>query len=214
MFMGPIESDKPWDTSAVSGVYRFLSRIYRLITEVVMVDQASQTHPDVARKLHQTIAQVGEQIPQLKFNTAIAALMELLNQIEAVQKTIGSKQDKNLITIDDAVIFIKLLAPFAPFITDELFAIMTNSSKEKTIHISSWPVFDEEVAAEMSVIIPVQINGKVRAQLEVTAAIATDAKEILKRAKELDKIQAWIDSKTVVKEIYVPRKIINLVIAS
>ena len=214
MFMGPIESDKPWDTSAVSGVYRFLSRVHKLIVETVVPDQASETHPDIARKLHQTVKQVGEQIVQLKFNTAIAALMELLNEIERINKNIGPKGHKNLITIEDSIVLVKILAPFAPFISDELFAILTKSANEKTVHITSWPAYDESIAAESMVTLPIQVNGKVRDQLEIAADLVEDKTHILNVAKAQPRILPWIEGKEIRKEIYVPGKIINLVVAS
>jgi leucyl-tRNA synthetase len=216
MFMGPIEADKPWDTSAVTGVYRFLNRVHRLIVETVIPQAATQTHPDVARKLHQTIKQVGDQIPELKFNTAIAALMELLNTIEAVQKNIGSKNSQSLISIDGAISLVKLLAPFAPFITEELFVMLTQASGEKavqtSIHTTAWPVFDANTAAESVVTIPVQVNGKVRGQLTVDAQMVQDTQQVLAAAKQLDKLSSWIAGKAIQKEIYVPGKIINLVV--
>lgn len=218
MFMGPLESDKPWDTSAVAGVYRFLTRIHRLVTEIVLNDVDAETERSVEQKLHQTIKKVGDDIPQLKFNTAIAALMELMNEIESAQKTIGSKNNKSPISVDDAVKLLKLVAPFAPFITDELHQLLLDAirgkdaERPKSVHLEKWPSWDEQLAAEDSVTIAVQVNGKVRAELEVAADSVDQRDEIIASAKEHQKIMPWLEDKEVRKVIYIPGKILNFVV--
>lgn len=214
MFMGPIESDKPWDTSAVAGVYRFLTRIYRLVAEVLPENPSAKTDPQIERKLHQTIKKVSDDLPKLKFNTAIAALMELLNTIESVQKT-ALTQKTEFMSTESAVLLVKTIAPLAPFLAEELYQVLQGTSKpsaKDSVHKATWPVWDEQLAVEDLLIIPVQINGKVRAQLELNAAVAADKNEVLSLAKTNDKVQQWLDGKPVIKEIYVPGKIVNLVV--
>lgn len=213
MFMGPIESDKPWDTSAVAGVYRFLTRIHRLVAEVLPENLSSKTDQQIERKLHQTIKKVSDDLPKLKFNTTIAALMELLNTIESVQKkAIAHKTD--FMTNESALLLVKILAPLAPFLAEELYQLLNNTTKptaKDSVHQADWPMWDEHLADDEVLIIPIQVNGKVRAQLEVSADQAANKDHILALAKANEKVQQWLDGKSVAKEIYVPGKIINLV---
>ncbi len=236
MFMGPIEADKPWDVSAVAGVYRFLRRIHFLVAQNVKIQMSNfksnpndQSSNDLQHKLHQTIQKVSDDIPKLKFNTAIAEMMKFVNVWEQVsrqqamptgRKAVGS----SVLSVDDMIAFVKLLAPFAPFLAEELYDYLRDpkTRKEKTetsIHIASWPEFDPELAKEDEITIAVQVNGKVRAELALEGSLGfardDDSKdEILKLAKDLDKVQKWLDGKTIVKEIYVPGKIVNFVVSS
>ncbi|HEX7018245.1 MAG TPA: leucine--tRNA ligase [Patescibacteria group bacterium] len=203
MFMGPIEADKLWDVSAVAGVYRFLRRVHALVSAGVMP-------VGVQRKLHQTIRKVTQDIPELKFNTAIAAMMEFVNEWEAALKT--SSADK--LGHEELTSFIKLLAPFAPFLADELYHQVADSSKSSasSVHLSEWPQWNEELAQEEAVMIPIQINGKVRTQIEVKTDSVGDKNAILAEAKSTQIVQKWIEGKEIVKEIYVPGKIVNVVV--
>ena len=210
MFMGPIEADKPWDTRAVVGVYKFLQRVHELVSSSLeMNEDAANYNETVRRKIHQTIEKVSTDIPQLKFNTAIASMMECLNLWEKEQKSAQSL----IVAKEDIVAWIKIIAPFAPFLAEELYAI-TQPEVEKgtTVHISAWPEHDPALSRENSVTIPVQINGKVRAQLEVDATSLTDAAQVITQAKELEAVQSWLADSEIVKEIYVPGKIINFAV--
>ncbi|MEX0896120.1 MAG: leucine--tRNA ligase [Patescibacteria group bacterium] len=202
MFMGPIESDKPWDVSAVAGVYRFLNRIYDLVVQVA--EGKAVTNPAVKRKLHQTIRKVSSDIPALKFNTAIAAMMECLNDWET-----SMRADKTGITREEARYFTQILAPFAPFLAEELHELLGG---KHSVHTTEWPTWDDSIAAEQSVEIPVQINGKVRGKIKLPAEQASDQAVVIQAARADERIAAWLAEAKIIKEIYVPRKILNIVV--
>lgn len=207
MFMGPIEADKPWDTRAVVGVYKFLSRIFRLVSEQVsQTGSSAKPNSQVVRKLHQTIKKVSADIPHLKFNTAIAMMMELVNEWDAASRASGGM----ILSQSEIKSFIQILAPFAPFLAEELYHLVDQNS---SIHTSTWPTWDEQLAKNEMIIIPVQINGKMRGQLEVNSQQVADQAQILDQAKQLPNVQKWLVNKKMVKEIYVTGKIINLVVA-
>ena len=146
---------------------------------------------------HKTIKKVTEDIESLKFNTAIAALMALLNEIA----------DKGSITKEELKIFTLLLNPFAPHITEEVWAV--NALGEGLASVAQWPVYDEAKCKDATVEIVVQVNGKLRARMQVAADIAKD--DAIAAAKADAKIAAEIDGKRIVKEIYVPGKLVNIV---
>ncbi len=229
MFMGPLEADKPWSTTAVAGVYRFLTRIHSLVMGSMgqwvngsEIDQQTQRPKDLQleRKLHQTIRKVTQDIPDLKFNTAIAALMEFTNTWE---QAVGSGQ-KSILSQEELVAFIKLLAPFAPFLADELYSQTSNfklqistvpSTKNQvpsTIHESSWPTWDEQKAQEDSVTIAVQVNGKVRAEVTIPFDKKDNEAFVLESALKDESVIRWLDGKATKKRIYIPGKIVSLVI--
>jgi leucyl-tRNA synthetase len=217
MFMGPIESDKPWDTSAVNGVYRFLRRIYDLTTATAAANQPN-SDATVHRKLHQTILKVTEDIPGLKFNTAIAAMMEFVN--------VWEKQSRELtaaaLSVADLKLFVGILAPFAPFAAEELWAVIngyevakpTVAAVQTSIHTSTWPTYDAEAAKPEQVIIPVQVNGRVRAQLVIEHDQVEDQAAVLSKAKAEPRILEWLAKGKMLKEIYVPGKILSFVVAA
>lgn len=213
MFMGPIEADKPWDVSAVGGVYRFLSRVDKIVRQAIEADVV-ETESEVERKLHQTIIKITDDIPKLKFNTAIAAMMELVNVIEKAQSKItGSSKNKSPITISDALLLVKILAPFAPFIAEELFqAAAAGDQASDSIHQQEWPATKPDLAREESLQIPVQVNGKVRAQLVVDASQVNEKSVVLELAQALPSMERWLSAGKISKEIYVPGKIINFVV--
>jgi leucyl-tRNA synthetase len=206
MFMGPLEADKPWDTGSVIGVYRFLQRVYALVTG----PKLPESDPVVLRSLHQTIKKVSEDIPALKFNTAIAALMILVNDWEsAVKKT------KPGLNEADTKEFVKMLAPFAPFLSEELYQSVlntANSSSFESIHLQSWPTFKAELAKAEEITIVAQVNGKVRAQLTLPAEEAVIEEKVTQAAQKDPTVQKWLDGKKIIKAIFVPGKIINFVV--
>ncbi len=242
MFMGPIEADKPWDTSAVAGVYRFLKRVNLL----VQTDLASLAENDltrnkkseeklsndqdklysestkatavksqaVVRKLHQAIRKVSEDIPELKFNTAIAFLMELVNDWSSEQQ----ESELPVMNIQQLLKFLQILAPFAPFLTEELYSKLKVEAQvpgleiASSIHLTTWPDWDKELAQEELISLPVQINGKVRAELEIPHDQINDEEAVLAAARKLEAVQTKLAGQQAVKEIYVPGRIISLVV--
>jgi len=209
MFIGPIEADKPWDVSAVSGNYRFLNRVHKLVQtwSVVSNDLEIYPHEGLQRKLNQTIKKVDHDIPALKFNTAIAAMMELINVWEAAVK---ESDGPAVISQKDVLAFIKILAPFAPFLAEELYQEVVEESAE-SIHLDTWPEWDEELALEQQVIIPVQVKGKLRGEVVIDHTQLEEKELILAKAKELSSVQAYLEGKEIIKEIYIPGKIVSLV---
>ena len=209
MFIGPIEADKPWDTSSVSGNYRFLSRVHRLVQtwSAESNDLDISSHKGLSQKLHQTIKKVSADIPALKFNTAIAAMMGFINVWEAAVKEVGHV---GVMTENDVLAFIKILAPFAPFLAEDLYQEVAKG-QEKSIHLDNWPEWDEELALDQLVTVAVRVNGKVRGEVVVAHDQLEEKEVVLTAAKEASTVQAHLEGKKIVKEIYVPGKIVSLV---
>ena len=193
MFMGDFQSAAPWSMNSVRGCKRFLDRIWRLQNCVVDGDAY---RPELESSFHKTIRKVSEDIESLKFNTAIAAMMSLLNEIEAVG-SINRKEYRDLLV---------MLNPFAPHITEELFEEMGFGSP---ITSQSWVTYDPEKCVDATVEIAVQLSGKVRARIQVPADI--EAADAIALAKADPKIASAIEGKTIVKEIYVKGKLVNIV---
>jgi len=211
MFMGPLESDKPWDIRAVIGIYKFLQKIHKLTAELELEEVSGEAKVKLQRKLHQAIKKVSDDIPKLKFNTAIAFMMEFVNLWQDVM----IKENKTL-SIEDKIAFIGVLAPFAPFLADELYETISKKVSSEAsyggVHQTKWPEFSQELAKDDLITIPVQINGKVRAQLEVIADKVEDEKAILDMAEGLESIKKYIDGQEIKKKIYIKGKILSLVI--
>lgn len=206
MFMGPLEADKPWDDRAVAGVARFLKRIYRL----AQLKPSAKTDSSLSAKLHQTLKKVTEDVPALKFNTAIAAMMEFLNAWEKV----AQNGEENGFSKEDLLIFVKMLAPFAPFIAEELYAQLSEADSVKQyqgVHVQSWPKFDSKLSQSEQVTLAIQVDGKLRGQIEIDRAQIDDKATIFELAKTNVDVAKWLKSKQVVKEIYVPGRIVNFV---
>lgn len=192
LFMGDYASAAPWNDSSVKGCRRFLERVFAL-QDIV----APETVKSLEASLHKTIKKVSADIEEQKYNTAIAALMTFLNEV-GKEKKIGREQ---------LLCFVKLLNPFAPHIAEEIYQ---NQGGEGSLQLASWPEHDEAKTVDESIEIGVQVNGKLRA----TVTIPTDCEksEALALAKADEKVQAALEGKNLVKEIYVPNKIVNLVV--
>lgn len=201
MFMGPLDRDKPWTDEGVQGVYRFLRRVWSaFVNEDGKLHSRIQDQADddaLLRELHKTIKAVTDGIESLSFNTAIARMMEFVN---ALLKSASFDRKS-------AESFLLLLAPFAPHLAEELWEKM---GKETTLAYESWPSFDPALLVEDNIEIPVQVLGKLRGRIMVPAS-APEA-DILDAAKTDPKIVPHLEGKTVVKEIYVPGKMVNLIV--
>lgn len=203
MFMGPIETDKAWNVNAVAGIFRFLERVKKLTSgEAKKSGKKGTTNTQLLKLLHQTIKKVEEDIAQLKFNTAIAALMKFVNAWE-------SQADPGL-TDDEVIVFLKLLAPFAPFIGQDLAQDI--AGQEFNIHESDWPSWEAEMIKEKVVTVVVQVNGKLRGELKVEADQVADQDSIIEQALELPRVKKWMTGKQIIKQIYIQGKIVNLVV--
>jgi leucyl-tRNA synthetase len=203
MFMGPLEQVKPWSMSGVEGVYRFLARVWRMVTDdradEVTLNAAVQDAPlneDQERLLHKTIKAVTEDIEKLSFNTAISRMMEFTNGM--------SGQDIRPRSAIEP--FVLLLSPFAPHIAEELWELL---GKDTTLAYEPWPTFDESKIAEAEIEIPVQVNGKVRAKIKVPAD--ADNSAIEQAAKQNEGIASQLEGKTIRKVIVVPGRLVNFV---
>ena len=193
MFMGPLESVKPWQTSGIEGARRFLDRAFLALTGPI-----SETCDDETRRLlHKTIKKVGEDIEALRFNTAVSAMMILVNRLRELES----------VPREAANAFALILSPFAPHLGEELWRRLGHS--ESLAH-EPWPAFDPSLVTDDVVEIGVQVNGKVRGvvKLAKTADEATARAEAMKDPK----IAAHVEGKTVKKVIYVPGKILNFIV--
>lgn len=194
MFIGDFEKSVPWSDNGVKGVRRFLERVWRLQEIVVPGDSYTK---ELETKIHKTIKKVSEDYETLKFNTAIAALMSLLNDFNSQGK----------ITAADFKTFLILLNPVAPHITEELWQIC---GFEGMLHESKWPVYDEEKTIEEQIEMPIQINGKVRGTIMVPVDSTEDM--IKEKIRENENLMRYLEGKQIVKEIFVKGKIYNIVV--
>jgi leucyl-tRNA synthetase len=192
-FIGPFNEpgNYPWDPNGVVGVRRFLDRVWRLQDKII-----ETTDTELISELHITIKKVKEDIERLKLNTAISSMMTFINKAE---KSIGISQD-------DYNVFIQILASFAPHMCEELW--MKNHTE--SIHLSNFPDYDESKIRSGLKALPIQINGKVRAQVIVEEGESSE--NLQSRICEMPEVQKWIEGKEVKKFIYIPGKIINVVI--
>ncbi len=193
LFMGDYEKAAPWSESSVKGCKRFVDRIWALQDKVTDSDSYSDA---LRSKMHKTIKKVSEDIEAMKFNTAIAAMMTLLNDIYDAG-SITKKEFRDLLI---------LLYPFAPHISEELYQVI---GCEGVLSEQEWVTYDEGQCVDDTIEIVVQINGKVRAKLEIPADAEKDA--VLAQAAAEPKVSEAIAGKTIIKQIYVPKKLVNFV---
>jgi leucyl-tRNA synthetase len=200
MFMGPLEQVKPWNTKGVEGVYRFLNRAWRLI-----LDEEGQPLPSVVdvepgddqnRLLHATIQKVTEDIEALRFNTAIATMMEFVN---AARK--WTMMPKRVMES-----FVLILGPFAPHIAEEMWQKLGH---DNTFGYEPWPAVNEAVLKEDTIELAVQVMGKVRGTISVP--VDSDRDTVLAAARSEENVARHLSGKTIRKEIYVPGRIVNFV---
>ena len=204
MFMGPLEQVKPWQMSGVEGVYRFLSRVWRMVVDERAEDiTLNESVQDIAateeqlRVLHKTIKAVSQDIDRLSFNTAISRMMEFINFMMT--------QDVRPKTVLEQ--FVLLLSPFAPHAAEELWNVLGHNN---TLAYQAWPAWDEALLAEDTVEVPVQFNGKLRAKIIVAAG--ADAAAMQAAAEADEAVQKNLEGKTIVKVVAVPGRMVNFVV--
>lgn len=204
MFMGPLEQVKPWSMKGVEGVFRFLGRVWRMViddrSEDISLNSAvsdSQPTEEQLRILHKTIKAVSADIDRLSFNTAISRMMEFTNFM-------SGQDDRPKAVLEP---FVLLLSPFAPHLAEELWNVLGHN---ESLAYQNWPSFDETLLVEDTVEIPVQINGKLRAKIQV--AHGSDPASLEAAAKADETIQQQLDGKNVVKVIAVPGRMVNFVV--
>lgn len=194
MFMGPLEADKPWSESGVEGAKRFIDRIWRIYVDE---PKAIGESKNLEKIYNQTVKKVTEDYETLNFNTAISQMMIFIN---AVMK-------EEIFPVEYKEGFIKLLNPICPFVTEEIWNFMGH---ENTISYEPWPIYDESKIVEETFTMIVQVNGKVRGKIEVSSDTKED--EMKELAKEIDNVKTFIDGHEILKEIVVPKKLVNIVI--
>lgn len=192
MFIGDFEKAAPWNTSSIKGCKRFLERVWNLSEKLV---EGEGVRPELEGVVNRTIKKVGEDIENLKHNTAIAAMMSLINEYEA----------NGGATREEYKILLQLLNPFAPHITEEAWQ-QIGMSEELAYY--PWPQYDPAKCVDSTIEIAVQVNGKLRARLMVAADISKE--DAIAAAKQDPGVAAALEGKTIVKEIFVPGKIVNL----
>ncbi len=203
MFLGPLEVVKPWSQDGIKGVYRFLQRVWNLMVD----DETGELRADfivdrkaegaVYKALHQTIAKVTSDLEDMKFNTAISSMMEFVNVLY--------KQEQ--LPREALEILVLIVSPFAPHIGEELWERLGH---DESLAYHVWPEYDPSALVEDTVTVPVQVNGKLRDRLEIAAGASKDEVETLALASE--KVQGFVGEKRIVKFVYVPDKLVNIVV--
>lgn len=193
MFLGPHDATVSWNDKGILGVKRFLDKVYRH-SELVSESSPKDSSLEVLQALNRFIKKITEDIEAFKFNTAIAAFMEFLHKNQELNKS-------------DWEEFLKLLAPFAPHLTEELWEKL---DYKESIHKQDWPAFDKKLIKDETVVVVIQVNGKVRANIEVAAG--TNETEVKEKAKDIENVKKYLDDKQIIKEIFVADKLINFVV--
>jgi leucyl-tRNA synthetase len=196
----------PWSSTGILGVQRFLEKTWDLIlTPAEVTGQANETQiRALKRKQHQTIRRVSQDLEDFAFNTMIAAMMEYVNYLVKAKETPVVNDPAWLEAIETLVL---LMAPGFPHITEELWRRL---GRTESVHLQSWPAWNESLAAEEEITIVVQVNGKVRDRF--TAPVDVDKESAIATARKLEGVKRYTDGKTVIKEIYVPGKLVNVVV--
>ena len=195
MFMGPIDAAKPWDPKGIEGSKKFIDRVWRVLVESGKVKK--QENKNLEHVYHYTVKKVTKDYEAMQFNTAISQMMIFIN--EAIKEDVIPKEY--------AEGFVKLLNPVAPHITEEIWEKLGHN---KTISYEAWPTFDESKTVEDTIELPIQINGKLRANVEINKD--EEEKVVKEKVHSNERIQEFIAGKEIVKEIYVPNRIYNIVI--
>ncbi len=209
MFLGDVRQGGDWRDSGMNGMFRFVNRVWNIAQEIIK-QKSKKTDLEILKFAHKTIKRVGEDLEKLKFNTAIAALMEYVNALYD-----GQNAGKN-IDGDTISILAKLISPFAPFLAEELWSSFTKASKDKSQKYSGsifeqpWPEYDPALIKEETLELIVQINGKVRAKLSASADISEEEAKKLALADE--SVKKWLGSKEPKKVFFVKGRLINIVI--
>src|SRR6185312_2137170 len=203
MYMGPLEQQKPWNTRDIVGMSRFLNAVWR---NIIGEDDAPPHQTRVSdgpipeaidRQMHRTIKKVGEDVESMRFNTGIAEMIKLNNEMGKLA-SIARELAEN---------FTLMLAPFAPHVAEEIWQRLGHT---KSLARRPWPTYDEAKLVESEMELPVQVNGKVRDKIRVPAD--ADEASILKTAESSEKLKPWIEGKTIKMRKYVPKKLVNLVV--
>jgi leucyl-tRNA synthetase len=207
MFLGPWDQGGDWSDKGIQGVYRFLNRVWALVLDSQDSPKddgiAPEDEREIRRLTHQTIRRVTDDLDKFRFNTAIAGLMEYVN---GLMKYAGSRAAGTTAWTEAVKSLLLVLAPIAPFMTEELWFRLR---LPYSIHQQPWPTWDERLAASEAVTVVVQVNGKVRDKLTISAGVAQAEVETL--ALSSDRVRRWIDGASISNVVYVPGKLLNIV---
>jgi leucyl-tRNA synthetase len=198
MFMGPLEDMKPWNSKGIIGVSRFLDRVSELTQELSRTDEKK-----IVSLLHKTIKKVGDDIEEFKYNTAISALMILVNEIYDFK----NKNNSWPLSQNNLALFVRILEPFAPHLAEELWSQLGHA---ELLVKESWPKYDEALLQDDTFVLAIQINGKLRSTIEVAADITEEAVKELAFADE--NVKKWLEEKEVIKTVYIKGKLLSIVI--
>jgi leucyl-tRNA synthetase len=207
MFAAPLELGARWDPNGVPGTHRFLSRVWNLVQdyeEANVTEVDNNTRVKILRPVHKMIQKMTNDIEENRYNTAIAAAMGTVNELYKIKSEVFGR---NEIWQEALETLVAAIAPFAPHISDELWEQLGHST---SIHKDTWPKWDEELVKEETITLAVQINGKVRAEINVPADISEE--DAIALAKENEKIKDNIAGKQIKKAIYVPGRLVSLVV--
>lgn len=203
-FLAPYDQTTPWSPEALGGTFRFLQRVWSLTQQYLETEGGTAESDELKKVINRTVKKVSNDLHDMAFNTAIAALMECVNELYKL------KVKDNFASVEwqwALETLLKLLAPFAPHISEELWNDLGN---DESIHTSEWPTYDENYVIEAETTIAVQINGKVRAQISVSRGSNQDF--VYNEALKDEKVQSYIDDHQVAKIFYVPDKLLSLVV--
>jgi leucyl-tRNA synthetase len=203
MFMGPLEDMKPWNTKGIVGIERFLDKVCKLKLQILnsksQINSKEQiTNSQIDSQIHKTIKKVTEDIEAFKFNTAISALMILVNAMEK----------ESQLSIVNCQLLVTILSPFAPHLAEEIWSELGHT---ESIFKQPWPKYDPELARDEKIELVLQVNGKVRDRIEVDAEISEA--EAIELAMASEKMKAWLDGKEILKKVFVKGKLVNIVVA-
>jgi len=196
LFMGPFDQAIAWDPKSIEGVNRFLYRVWDLVLSVSVGKDNNGS--EFEGKISRLVKKVEDDIAEMKFNTAIAKMMEFLNEVTGTKEKIPNSIIRR---------FVLVLAPFVPHIAEELWQEI---GEKYSVHQQDWPKYDQKLLVEKNITIPVQINGRVRDQ--ITIEFGASDKIVESKAKESERVKKYLSSKKIIKRIIVPNKLINFVI--
>jgi leucyl-tRNA synthetase len=205
MFLGPYEEGGDYQDEGIQGPHGFLHRLYETVTTAIANESGSgdgngaTADPDIERRLHQTIRQVTRQLPELGYNTSIAAMMEYLNAVRTGGRTATRSEVEPLVV---------MIAPFAPHLAEDLWEQLGHEGG--VFEGANWPAYDESKTRETSIKLAVQVNGKLRATVEGTAGMSQDTAEAAARAD--DNVARYLEGATLKRVIYVPNRLLNFVV--
>ncbi|MDQ3093860.1 MAG: leucine--tRNA ligase [bacterium] len=211
LFIAPYDQDTSWNTNGVPGAYRFLQRYWTLVYEFLDNKQgntggnSNSENIEVLKIAHKTIKKVSSDLESLSFNTAVSAMMECVNSLYKIKASSGFEATDSWEFALKSLT--QLLAPFAPHITEEIWH---EQGQTTSVHVDNWPLHDEKYLISDTVQIVVQINGKLRANIEVSAGISKE--EVLEAAKNEQNVVKHLNNQTIKKEVYVPGRLVNFVI--